>query len=174
MGLIHPAVSEICVPQSLVPICDKFDKFLAHEQAHMGQMGKWHGSAQLQAETIPQNFEWRKSVKQLQRYVLQVWQPPARGVKSYWKLKHETKIKRKKPMRVRYLLWVQTLSYFHWNENIVILMKFSSLTALEVVKMTSSNAASGENFVKMMTFLFQCSLLINAVYNLIILYWAKL
>ena len=34
---------------------------------------KWandHGSAQLtlQAETIPQNFEWRKSVKRLQRY----------------------------------------------------------------------------------------------------------
>ena len=39
MGYIHPAVSEICDPQSLDPICDKFDKFLAHGQAHMGQMG---------------------------------------------------------------------------------------------------------------------------------------
>ena len=41
MGYIHPAVSEICDPQNLDPICGKFDKFLAHGQAHMGQMGKW-------------------------------------------------------------------------------------------------------------------------------------
>ena len=39
MGHIHPAVSEICDPQSLDPICGKFDKFLAHGQAHMGQIG---------------------------------------------------------------------------------------------------------------------------------------
>ena len=31
-------------------------------------MGNDHDSAQLQASTIPQNFEWRKSVKRLQRY----------------------------------------------------------------------------------------------------------
>ena len=36
MGYIHPAVSEICDPQSLDPICGKFDKFLARGQAHMG------------------------------------------------------------------------------------------------------------------------------------------
>ena len=35
------------------------------------------------------------------------------------------------------------------------LIKGSSLAALEVVKMTTSNAASDENFVKMTTFLFQ-------------------
>ena len=35
-------------------------------------------------------------------------------------------------------------------------MKCSSLAALEVVKMTTSSAASDENFVKMTTFLFQC------------------
>ena len=35
-------------------------------------------------------------------------------------------------------------------------MKFSSLTALEVVKMTTSSAASDENFIKMTTFSFQC------------------
>ena len=39
MGHIHPAVSEICDPQSLDPIYGKFDKFLAHGQAHMGQIG---------------------------------------------------------------------------------------------------------------------------------------
>ena len=35
-------------------------------------------------------------------------------------------------------------------------MKFSSLAALKVVKMTTSSAASDENFVKMTTFPFQC------------------
>ena len=30
----------------------------------------------------------------------------------------------------------------HWNGNVFILMKFSSLAALEVVKMTTSSAAS--------------------------------
>ena len=34
-------------------------------------------------------------------------------------------------------------------------MKFSSLAALKVVKMTTSSAASDENFVKMTTFPFQ-------------------
>ena len=43
----------------------------------------------------------------------------------------------------------------HWNENVVILTKFSSLAALEVVKMTTSSAASDENVIKMKTFLFQ-------------------
>ena len=44
----------------------------------------------------------------------------------------------------------------HWNENVVILMKFSSLAALEVVIWATSGAASVENFVKMTTFSFQC------------------
>ena len=35
-------------------------------------------------------------------------------------------------------------------------MKFSSLAALEVVILTTSGAASDENFVKMTTFSFQC------------------
>ena len=43
----------------------------------------------------------------------------------------------------------------HWNGKVFILMKCSSLAALEVVKMTTSSAASDENFVKMTTFLFQ-------------------
>ena len=37
----------------------------------------------------------------------------------------------------------------HWNRNVFILMKFTSLAALEVVKMS---AASGENFIKKTTF----------------------
>ena len=47
----------------------------------------------------------------------------------------------------------------HWNGNVFILMKFSSLAALKVVKMTTSSAASDENFVKMTTFSFQWSLM---------------
>ena len=43
----------------------------------------------------------------------------------------------------------------HWNGNVFILMKFSSLAALKVVKMTTSSAASDEHFVKMTTFSFQ-------------------
>ena len=42
----------------------------------------------------------------------------------------------------------------HWNGN-VILMAFSSLVALKVVTLTTFSATSDENFIKMMTFLFQ-------------------
>ena len=44
----------------------------------------------------------------------------------------------------------------HWNENVFILMKSSSLAAPKVVKMTTFGAASDETFIKMMTFSFQC------------------
>ena len=78
MGYIHPAVSEICDPQSLDLICGKFDKFLAHGQAHMGQMGKWpwqcttrglDNSTELRMEKIHQEVT--------EIWVPQVWQPPA-------------------------------------------------------------------------------------------------
>ena len=49
-----------------------------------------------------------------------------------------------------------TPTQLHRNGNVFILMKLSSLAALEVVKVTTSSAASDENFVKMTTFLFQC------------------
>ena len=42
----------------------------------------------------------------------------------------------------------------HWNGNVVILTKFSSLAALKVVILTTFGAASDENFIKMMTFPF--------------------
>ena len=43
----------------------------------------------------------------------------------------------------------------HWNENVFILMKSSSLAAPKVVKMTTFGAATDENFIKMTTFSFQ-------------------
>ena len=55
---------------------------------------------------------------------------------------------------------------FHWNGKVFILMKCSSLAALEVIKMTTSSAASDENFVKMTTFLFQCLLQIWSGFDL--------
>ena len=45
-----------------------------------------------------------------------------------------------------------TSKHSHWNGKVVILMKFSSLAA---VKMTTSSAASDENFIDMTTFPFQ-------------------
>ena len=53
------------------------------------------------------------------------------------------------------ILWHYIFTPDHWNGNVFILMKFSSLAALKVVKMTTSSAASDENFVKMTTFSFQ-------------------
>ena len=47
-------------------------------------------------------------------------------------------------------------------------MKLSSLAALEVVKMTTSSAVSDENFVKMTTFLFQCTLALGTPLYLVI------
>ena len=78
MGLIHPAVSEICVPQSLDPICGKFDKFLAHGQAHMGQMGIWPW--QCTPTGLDNSTElWMEKIHQAVTdiWVPQVWQPPA-------------------------------------------------------------------------------------------------
>ena len=46
--------------------------------------------------------------------------------------------------------------HFYWNENIIILKKFSSLGVLEVVILTTSRATSDQNLIQMKTFLFQC------------------
>ena len=111
MGYIHPAVSEICDPQSLDPICGKFDKFLAHGQAHMGQMGKWQcttrgldNSTELGMEKI------RQAVTEI--WVLQVWKPPARppdspegwGVKSENNCVNDTKHKKKATRKSKLLI----------------------------------------------------------------------
>ena len=49
-----------------------------------------------------------------------------------------------------------TMSLRCGNKNVVILTKFSSLAALEVVILATYGAASDENFIKMETFSFQC------------------
>ena len=43
----------------------------------------------------------------------------------------------------------------HWHMIIVILIIFSSLTQLEVVKLTTSSVASDWNYMEMTTFIFQ-------------------
>ena len=79
MGYIHPVVSEICDPQSLDPICGKFDKFLAHGQTHTVQMGKWPW--QCTTRGLNNNTKlWMEKIRQAvtEIWVPQVWQPPAR------------------------------------------------------------------------------------------------
>ena len=79
MGWIHPAVSEICVLQSLDPICGKFDKFLANGQPHMGQMGKWPW--QCTTTGLENSTElWMEKICQAvtEIWLPQVWQPPGR------------------------------------------------------------------------------------------------
>ena len=44
----------------------------------------------------------------------------------------------------------------NWNGDVVILMKFLSLTVLEIVVSTTSGATSDENLIKVTTFLFHC------------------
>ena len=78
-------VSEICVPQSLDPICAKFDKFLAHGQAHIGQMGKWPWQCTttgLDNSTELQMVKIHPAITEI--WVPQVWQPTGglRGKKS--------------------------------------------------------------------------------------------
>ena len=58
------------------------------------------------------------------------------------------------PFRLKKLKGVK-FTLVHWNRNAIILTIFSLLAAPEVVKMTTSGAASNENIVKMTTFLFQ-------------------
>ena len=60
------------------------------------------------------------------------------------------------PSSVKHIWWGDELvELIHWNGKGFILMKFSSLAALEVVILTTSSAANDENFVKMTTFSFQ-------------------
>ena len=47
--------------------------------------------------------------------------------------------------------WDRLVKVQKLNENLIILMKFSSMVALKVVKMTTFSTASGENFIKMMS-----------------------
>ena len=50
----------------------------------------------------------------------------------------------------------------HWNRNAVIwILKNPSLAALEIVILTNFSAANDDNFIKIMTFQFQCSLCWN-------------
>ena len=84
MELIHPAVSEICVSQNLDPICGKFDKFLAHGQVHMVQMGKWPWRCTTTGIGNSTELRMEKSVKRLQRYAsLAATRPAARPWRQY-------------------------------------------------------------------------------------------
>ena len=63
--------------------------------------------------------------------------------------------------------WFNRIFVLHWNENVIILMKVSSLAASKVVILTTFGAASDEDFIKMMTFSFQC----RSVYFVSLVSW---
>ena len=46
---------------------------------------------------------------------------------------------------------------YHWSESVVVPIRSSSLVALEFVRMTTSSAAGGGNFVGMASFLLRCN-----------------
>ena len=62
------------------PSADGFDKFLAHGQARMGQMGKWPWKCTTTGldHSTGQMEKIRQAVTEI--WVPQVWQPPARTV----------------------------------------------------------------------------------------------
>ena len=53
-------------------------------------------------------------------------------------------------------MYSQVSHWIHWNKNVAIWMKYLSLTALKVVKMTTFSAAIDEDFIKITIFPFQC------------------
>ena len=81
------------------------------------------------------------------------------GMEHYHPGEMKLQITRKLLMGCRcshqFLNIVSLFAVLHWNKN-VILTKFSSLAALEVVILTTSSATSDENFIKMKIFPFQC------------------
>ena len=85
--------------------------------------------------------------------LLQVWQ--LRLIFPWRRLVHETNSGM--DTELKYTRNTQGSVPVYWNRNAIILTEFSSLVALEVVKMTTSSAASDENFIKM-TFPLQCYL----------------
>ena len=58
-------------------------------------------------------------------------------------------------IEVKLVNGVFIMMVLHWNENVAILMKFLLLSALNVVKITTSGALTDEKVVKM-TYPFQC------------------
>ena len=60
-------------------------------------------------------------------------------------------------LRLLHWHWSNHMMIQHWNGDVIILTKFSSLTALEVVILTTSRAVSDENLVRMTAFSFPWS-----------------
>ena len=157
---MHHFVTEMC---TCVHISVKKWCIVGHLSGIVGLWGLWDGSI---------DIKWHKpwNYPGIHIQINELFDPG--GV--YLKLMHIIieSIKISKHIRRKYwwkrvtskrrhfgLFWCTDVEYqlyeLHWNGNVFILMKFSSLAALEVVKMTTSSAASDQNFVKMTTFSFQ-------------------
>ena len=95
-----------------------------------------------------------------------IWLEISISLQYVWQIRHNRVPKSSVQFLTNYDLSVQQMqlkcheqSYrriilLHWTGNVTIVMTFSSLAALEVVILTTSNAASNENVVKMRTICF--------------------
>ena len=74
MVQIHPAVSEIWVPQSLAQVLPDLTSFWPIGKPIRGKWANDYDSAQLQVQTSPWNFKWGQSIQRFQRYAFRkVW-----------------------------------------------------------------------------------------------------
>ena len=67
------------------PSAASFDKFLAHGQAHMGQLGKWLWCCTTTGLDKSINLKWCKSIQWFQRYAFRkVWTQFVANLTSFW------------------------------------------------------------------------------------------
>ena len=85
MVQIHPGVSEIWVPQSLVQVLPDLTSFWPMGKPIWGKWVNNYDSAQLQVQTSPWNFIWGQSIQRFQRYVFRkVWTQFVSNLTSFW------------------------------------------------------------------------------------------
>ena len=82
---IHPAVSRIWVPQSLVQVLPDLTSFWPMAKPILGKWANNYDSAQLQIQTSPRNFKWGTSIQGFQRYAIRkVWTQFVANLTSFW------------------------------------------------------------------------------------------
>ena len=82
---IHPAISKIWVPQSLVQVLPDLTSFWPMGKLILGKWANNYDSAQLQVQTSPRNFKWGTSIQRFQRYAIRkVWTQFVANLTSFW------------------------------------------------------------------------------------------
>ena len=85
MVQIHPAVSEIWVPQSLAQVLPDLTSFWPIGKPIRDKWANDYDSAQLQVQTSPWNFKWGQSIQRFQRYAFRkVWTQFVPNLTNFW------------------------------------------------------------------------------------------